>query len=806
MSATRHPLRTTTLAAAICGALGGLPVQIVQAAEPAASQQQTHTFNIPAGPLEQALVQLSTTTGTTVSFTPDRVKGVQARALQGTFTTQAALSHLLSGSGLVAQALPNGSYSVQPVAANMLEPVTVSAGAVESAYGSVLGYVATRSASGTKTDTAIMETPQSISVVSRKEMDDRDVRDIGEAVAYTSGVSTGATGETTLFGGNNVRIRGYGGNGTAGSSFNEYLDGLKLYGSNFVSANLDPWMFERVEVVKGPASVLFGQSQPGGVVNMVSKRPHEDMTNKVRLGTGNFDRASAAFDVGSAVNEQLAFRVTGMGLNGETQQDYSDRERQMLAPSMRWKNDTTDFTLLAQYQRDDINATVLGAIPRDGVFSNPNGRVPASFRVGDPGFEFWEREVWSVGYQLSHQFSDGVTFRQNVRFTDNQLDSNWLYRRSLDADQRTLQRSAFSAVENASDWTVDNQLEWKTATGSLDHTVLMGVDYYHFENDTLRGFSAAPSIDLFEPVYNVAIPAPPIYQSIDNQVEQLGFYLQDQIYIGALSFLVGGRYDDAKTSAENNISSSKSDSSDNAFTGRAGVIYNFNNGVAPYASYSQSFEPVGGTDFNGSQFEPMEGEQYEVGVKYQPVGTQHLITISAFDLNQQNMTTADPDNPGFNIQTGEVNTRGIELEGKAHLAKNVDLTAAYTYLNDEVTESNNGDEGKRRPQVPENTVSLWVNYSMLSGPLSGVGLGGGVRYIGETEGDNTNTFSVPSYTLVDLALRYDLGKGPLALDGWNANINVNNLLDEYYIASCSADSSCYLGQERSIRAAVEYSW
>lgn len=809
MPATLNTFRRHGLAMAVCVVLGGLPLHTVQAAEPSVQQQQRHPFNIPAGPLEQSLVRLSTTAGVTVSFTPDRVEGIQAPALQGSFTAQDALGRLLSGSGLVARALPNGSYSVQRLSSNTLEPITVNTTTVlESAHGPVDGYVATRSATATKTDTAIMETPQSISVVSREEMDDRDVRDIGEAVSYTAGVSTGTTGETALFGGNSVKIRGFGGSGTTGTSYNEYLDGLKLKGSSFVSANLDPWFFERVEVIKGPASVLFGQSQPGGIVNMVSKRPQEGMVNKVRLGSGDLDRASAAVDVGGGLSDGWSFRLVGRGLTGETQQDHSDRKRHLLAPSLRWRNDTTDLTLLASYQRDDINATILSAVPRAGVFDNPNGRVPLHFRAGDAGFEFWDRETWSVGYLFSHRFTDTLTFRQNARFTDNKLDSAWLYRRSLDSDRRTLQRSAFTAEENARDLTVDNQLELKLQGGLIGHTVLAGVDYYRFENDTLRGFasSGVPDIDLFNPVYHQPIATPPIYQDIDNSLDQVGVYLQDQINIGALSLLLGGRYDDVETSSDNNTNGSKTDASDHAFTGRAGVIYNFSSGVAPYVSYSESFEPVSGTAFDGSRFEPMEGEQYEVGVKYQPIDTQHLITLSYFDLTQKNMTTTDPGNPGFSIQTGEVRTRGVELEAKAQVLENLNLTLAYTRLDDEITESNKGDEGNRRAQLPEDRASLWLDYSVLSGAFSGAGLGAGVRYQGATEGDDNNTFSVPSYTLVDLALRYDLEKSPLALPGWQANIHVNNLLDKYYIASCSNDSTCFLGQERSIRAAVEYNW
>lgn len=801
-----------TLFALALAILLPLTLPAIGHAQPASSQaQQKQEYQIPAGTLEQTLSTLGRQAGIVLMFSSELVSGKSSDGLNGLFTPGQALERLLSGTGLVATPQSGGGYSIalEQKGVMTLPSVKVNADTIqESAFGPIDGYVAKHSATGTKTDTPIIETPQSISVVSRKEMDDRNVRDIGEAVAYTSGVAIGSTGETTLFGGNNVRVRGFGGSGTAGASFNEYLDGLKLRGSGFVSANLDPWLFERVEVLKGPASVLFGQTQPGGIVNMVSKRPHTDMTNKIRMGTGNFDHANVAFDLGGEISDELLFRVVGLGLTGDTQQDHSDRKRQVLAPSLAWSNGTTELTLLAHYQRDDINASILSIVPRDGVFANPNGRVPTSFRVGDPGFEYWDRETWATGYLFSHRFNEDLIFRQNLRLTDNKLESNWLYRRSLEADQRTLQRSAFSARENSNDLTIDNQLELKFGSGDMHHTVLAGIDYHQLENDGLRGFGAAgvPSIDLFNPVYNQAIPNPPIYQDNENKLEQLGFYLQDQIKIGALSVLLGGRYDQAETTTKNNLTSTTTRVSDYDFTGRVGIIYNFANGFAPYVSYSESFEPVSGTAFDGSQFEPMKGKQVEVGVKYQPSGTEHLMTVAAFELTQENMTTTDPDNIGFNIQTGEVQTRGLELEGKFSVNESLNMTVAYTHLDDEVTKSNNGDQGNRRVQLPRQTASIWANYSIPSGALSGIGLGMGVRYMGETEGDNGNTFSVPDYTLVDFAIYYDLEQSPFGLKGWNANLNINNLFDKYYIASCFASHSCYLGQERSIRAAVEYSW
>ncbi len=800
---------------ALTSAFTATPARAQQAGNstPMMTQLQSEKrFDIPAQPLTDALVAFGRQSGIQVTVDGTLARHRSSPAVHGTMSGAEALTRLLAGSGLtyivadettVAIEKPGQQSDAGPI---VLGPITVE-GKTGSAYGPVDGYVATRSATATKTDTPIIETPQSISVISREEMDDRDVRDVGEVVSYTSGVFAGGTGETKLFGGSSVRIRGFGGGGTAGASFNEYLDGLKLQGSNYVVSNFDPWLFERVEVLKGPTSVLFGQTQPGGIVNMISKRPHADMVNAIRLGTGNFDHGNAALDVGGELNDEWRFRLVGLGLTGDTQQDHSDRKRSLVAPALHWTDGRTDLTLLSHYQHDDINASILSIIPRDGVFSNPNGRVPLSFRVGDPGFEFWDRTTWSIGYLFSHSINDSLTFRQNLRYTKNKQNSRWIYRSSLDSDQRTLNRRSFASEEDSRILSLDNQLEWKTTTGIAEHTLLAGFDYQNFSDEGRAAGGAAPTIDLFAPVYYQTIPASTsVFWDDEDDIRQLGFYLQDQIKIGSLSLLVGGRYDDAKTSSKDNLGMTTITESDHEFTGRVGAIYSFANGFAPYASYTESFEPVSGTAFDGSRFEPTKGEQYEVGVKYQPLGADHLVTVAAFDLTQTNVLTADPVNTGFSIQTGEVRTRGIEVEGKISLSKNLDVTAAYTFLDDEVTQSNNGDEGNRRAQIPQNSASFWAHYSIPDGPLSGIALGVGVRHTGKTQGDRGNTFSVPSYTLVDFAFSYDLAQSPLGLKGLSANVGVNNLFDKYYIASCFADHSCYLGQERTIRGSLRYTW
>ena len=679
----------------------------------------------------------------------------------------------------------------------------------ESAYGPVEGYAAKRSATATKTDTPIIETPQSISVVSRKDMDIRNVRDIGDAVVYSSGVLGGTVGDKSSIGGAGIMIRGHGSSTSSGRSNNLHTDGLRASANGYLGNNLDPWLFERIEVLKGPASVLSGQAHPGGIINRISKRPHDGMYNQIRFGSGNFDQASVAFDLGAELNDAWQLRIVGLGLDGETQQIYGERERYLIAPSLRWTNGATDLILLMHYQHDDMNAGFYNHAPRAAVFGNPNGQLPLNFRAGDPSWDLWDTEIRSIGYLFSHQFNDALAFRQNLRYTNSRLKARRVWHNyPLDSSQRILTRFNFEDRDNMDDVTVDNQLQWKFTTGSLDHTLLIGIDYRRPSGDSDNAYGQAPSLDLFAPVYNQTFPATTIPTRLaKSRLRQTGFYIQDQIKAGNFSLLIGGRYDKAQSTYERKVRSTTTRASDHAFTGRIGAIYNFNNGLAPYASYAESFEPVAFVRaFDGSPFEPEEGKQYEVGVKYQPAGADHLITLAAFDLTQENMLTADPVNPRFRIQIGEVQTRGIELEGKFSFNDNFQMTGAYTYLDDKVTESNTGNKGKRRPRLPEHNASLWANYSFNRGIFSGIGIGMGVRYIGKTKAGPLNTFSVPSYTLVDLAAHYDLGKSPLKLQGWQASLNVNNLFNKYYVASCFNETFCFLGRERAFRASVGYEW
>lgn len=791
MSAIRYPLRTTTLAAAICATLGGFPVQVAMAQEAGASKQQTYTFNIPAGPLEQALVQLSSATGTTVSFTPDRVKGIEAPALKGTYTAQSALSRVLAGSGLVAQALPNGSYSVQPMAANMLKPVTVSAaGMDESAYGPVDGYVATRSAAGTKTDALLIETPQSISVVTADQMEKQGADTLAEALKYTPNIAP-LDGDINALSITGFTMRGF--NITGSEPL--YVNGSRFPVNSFSAAE-QPYLFERVEVLRGPASVLYGQAAPGGIINLVTKQPTLKRVRELKLATDSYGSAQTNVDAGGRLTEdgKWSYRVTGLVRDGKTRIDEVPDDRRAIQAGLQWSpTDDTDLTMRGNYQTTE---TVWNpGKPEDGsMLPNPNGEYDPNVFLGEPGFDNYDAERFTLGYLLEHRFSDALKARQSVLWYDAEI--NWSYLSTGDpdpVDRRMVSR--FPGVRGDSDqgWSIDNQLMGEFQHGRFMHTVLAGLSFSQsdFKRGQARG--SVDPIDGFDPVYGAPVALNPSETTTDNKSTQLGVYMQDQVtFADKWVALIGGRWDDAKI--KDKLAGSTT-SDDSAFTYRAGLVRLFDNGVAPYITYSQSFQPQTGSDFEGKSFVPTEGKQYEAGIKYQPLGTNAMVTVSVFDITQQNVVTVDLANPNFSEQTGEVQSKGYEVEAKTSLNQ-LDLIASYAFVDAEVTESNSGNEGNVPTSAPRHTAALWADYRLASGVLSGMNLGGGVQYTGESY-NLDNSIKVPSYTVVNAAVGYEY-------DRWQFDLNVNNLLGEEYISRCTFN--CFYGAERSAELAVTYSW
>lgn len=678
---------------------------------------------------------------------------------------------------------------------------SVVTGVQESPTGKMSGYVAKRSLSGTKTDTALNEIPQSISVITRDQMDAQQVQSVSEALRYTAGVQANTTAANQRF--DYISIRGF-----DVTSTGMLRDGLR--GTTTQAwPKIEAYGLERVDVLKGPSSVLFGQNAPGGVVNQISKRPLDQPYHEVQIQGGSFDRAQGQFDVSGPLDDegQFLYRLVGLGRDSGTQFDHIEDNKQYIAPSFTWQpNDDTRLTVLGDYTQDEFGAPRV-FLPAAGTFKpNPNGKVDHNVFLDEPGLDN-DRTQYSVGYLLDHTLNDIWTLHSSARYGHVNLLTNTASGRFLSPDMRTLERAAYRFRIIGDVYSLDNNAEARWTLGDTDMVSLVGLDYRRTREDYyLNGGNAAP-IDIYNPVYGRGFnPDTPMASTL-QRADQTGVYAQQQMTFDKHWVLtVGGRQDRSSARTDNRRENSGNKQRDDKFTYRAGLVYLADNGLSPYISYATSFDPVLGTDFYGAAFKPSTAKQSEIGVKYQPLGIDSYITLSLFDLTQQNVKTTDPKESLNSVQTGEVNVRGIELEGKASLAEGLDLLAALTYNDAEISKSNNPlEKGKRPTDTPEKMASLWADYTLPDGLFSGLGFGVGVRYIGSTEGDTANTVTVPSYTLLDAAVHYDFDKLFPEAKGLRLAVNATNLTDKRYYDSCSA-TSCSAGYDRSVIASLRYRW
>ncbi len=710
-------------------------------------------------------------------------------------------------------ALATGASAQPSEPAIRLDTIEVQ-GMRERALGPVNGYVATRSATGSKTDTPLIEVPQTVNVVTAHQIKAQGAQSVSEALRYTAGVRGETYGAASQFD-SYTQIRGFKGD--------LFLDGLRLPDgaatADWATSVVEPYGLERVEVLKGPSSVLYGQSGPGGLVNMVSKRPTATPLREVQLQTGSFGRLQGAFDLSGPIDPQGTFlyRLTGLARNSGTQTDFIDDDRLFIAPTFTWRPtaDTT-LTVMGQYLRERNGKTSFNYLPTSGTLRpNPvNGRLPWNRYAGEPGFDRFERDQGSIGYAFEHRFNDSLIFSQNLRYTQNDVYLRALNRNGeLLADNRTLNRAAFRIDAAARAFTLDNRLEAKFGTGPASHTALLGLDYRNEISQYDVGRGPAPSIQIFNPIYGAPVADPGInFQRKDTELRQLGFYAQDQIKLDRWIATFSGRYDIAetrtRTQALTTNTLARTSTTDRAFSGRAGLSYVFDNGIAPYVSVSTSFQPTAATDFFGAAFKPLTSRQYEAGVKYQPTWMNASLTAAVFDIRQDNTLTGDPNpaHPFAQVQLGEVSVRGFDIEARAQLTEGLGLIASYAFLDHEITKSSIAtDIGRRLPGTPMHQGSLWADYAIQGGPFAGLSFGGGVRFVGNTY-DSNNTVRIPSYALVDATVGYDLGKLMPALNGAKLSVVAKNLFDRYYVSQCGNVPGCTLGSRRTVLATLSYRW
>lgn len=648
----------------------------------------------------------------------------------------------------------------------------------------------------TKIPTTLIETPRTVSFISREELDKRAVQDIIEAVRYSAGVQTGGYGFDPRF--DQIVLRG-----NDITTTGDYRDGLRQPYLNYGMLRNEPYTLEQVEVIKGPISVLYGAGSPGGIVNKTSKMPTEETIREVGILYGTEDRVQGMFDFGGPLSESddsLLYRIVGLARRGETNFDIAD-DRYLIQPALTWKPDEgTSLTVYGLAQADETDVDVSAVI-------GPDGRIH-DLRGSDPDYDYQKVRQQQIGYQFEHDFDNGLTFRQKLRYSHLKVEGRYLG--ITDWTGTVGHRTPYSLGDELDVFQVDNQLEYKFDTGPAMHTAMIGLDYSHVKSAFGFGYGAtdpAYDFDIENPTYGVTAPTPAYSSLTDSDLRQIGVYVLDQIELDKWRFTLGGRQtwvqqDKDSTDVPTNTTTSES-LNKNGFSVQLGTVYLFDNGLAPFANYATSFDPVTEKSRSGNILQPTEGEQFELGLKYQPPGTDILLSAALYHLVEKNKPVAvDPLN-GIYESLGEVTNKGLELEARANVAEGFDVIAAYTYNHSEVTGGEN--VGNAPAVTPRHSASLWANYTFQEDMFaSGLTVGAGLRFTGESYAEIENTSKNKPAVYVDASLTYDFGAIDKEFDGLTGNVAVRNIADRRDTVCNSG--YCYLGQGRNITASLKYRW
>ena len=690
-------------------------------------------------------------------------------------------------------------------------------------------FVQTEEQSATKTATPLIDLPQSVSVIGLTELKERDVQTVEDALRYTAGVDAEPYGTDT-------RVDWFFIRGLSETFDGLFLDGLALPKISGADAawTANPFSLQSVDVIKGPASVLYGQDEPGGLVMLESKRPPRQPEGELRFEGGNYDRYQGYADFGGPIggSSHWFYRVNGLARASATQVNFTRDDQDYIAPSLTWTPDAkTSLTVLNSYL-DLRTGSTGGFLPAQGmlldggrVAPNANGAIPVSFFDSEPAYDDFHKIEYFSGFQFERALSDRWTLRENFRFARLELPRYvGLYGTGFIAPAgdeafctanpdaaactRLLSRSAINGDQNNAQYAEDTQIQGNLRAGNWSQTVLAGYNYQHQGTLSQLGYGPspafspagtaglAPSIDIFAPVYGAPVPVPAYNTTnTDGALQQHGVYLQDQVGYGRLDVILSGREDWAPENIHDANADDQVVQNASKFTGRAGLLYHAGLGISPYFSYATSFNPIFGLDVNGHAYLPDTGKQYEVGAKWQPHGVNALLTASLFDLTERNVLTTDPVNPTITDQTGVERSRGVELEGQTALGHDIDLKGAFTHEQVLYTTPYFGFVDVRPPTVPENLASLWTDWNRPNG----FGAGAGVRFTGLTPAAPDNSFFVPSHTLLDGELHYTTGSLRVGLNG-------ENLLDKTYVSYCYGATDCNYGYQRTFNGNLTWSF
>ena len=659
-------------------------------------------------------------------------------------------------------------------------------------------YVPIGSETANKANIPLIETPQSVSVITRDQIDLLNFIDAQQAVRYVAGVSGENFGPDLRF--DFITVRGF--------TPKQFVDGLATPVSTTIfSTGLDLYAFESLDILKGPASVLYGSAPPGGIYNQVSRRAEAEFGGELSVKYGNDDFKQVASTVTGEIIDGVSGRITFLYRDRDAERDFVTARRVLVAPTFAFElGPNTDLEVLGYFQDDKNRGDTNGFLPVSGtLLPNPVGEVSRSINLGEPDFNEYNRDQYGVGFELSHAFSDVLQFDANFKYSDYSEARDVIFGNGLLDDNRTVTRGNSPYTEDVKTIAVDSRISGELEAGATSHLFLVGVDYRNVDNNAGFGFVSASSIDLFEPVYGVGGDVSPGITTRFNEQEinQTGIYAQDQIKLGNFILLLSGRYDWYNsdqvapfTPFGSDQPSTQRDAED--FTYRVGANYVFDSGITPYISYATSFEPVLGSTLDGDPFEPTTGKQIEGGVKYDgrnlADGFDIFASAAIYRIVQQNVvsTGSSPNQVVFGEQVGEVEVIGGEIEFVARIDDQLSFNGAYGYTDSEIKESNNPLEiGLPLEVTPKHKVSALVDYTFQEGALRGFGFNVGGRYTSSSAGSRPNGFNPVVFHsddsfLLDASLRYDTRR-------WRLSVNGSNITDKRYVARCASVSNCNFG-------------
>lgn len=647
---------------------------------------------------------------------------------------------------------------------------------------------------GGKIDSPLRDVPQSIQVIPQQVIEDQQAIALEEVLENSASVTFLGDAEGASF---NVGIRGF-------ERASVFIDG-------FLNSNtsLTPEVAnsERVEVLKGPASIFFGRAEPGGLINLVTKKPLSEPYYNLQFQGGNGDFISPSIDLSGPLTEdgRLLYRLNTLYRQEASVQDYETNfNRFFIAPTLAWKiGDRTDLTVNLEYIKDD-NPVEIGTVAfGDGIADIPLERVLNNPEASQ------EKDSVNIGYTFEHSFSENWQLRNQFRFiSDNNRTNAYPSPVSLDESTGILESNLRAYEIEGNNYALYTNIRGKFNTGSVKHNLLFGVDLSRQESEQVSrsdlDLEFPTSINIFDPVYS-AIPEPdvedlPIETNYETTLNQLGIYLQDQIdLLDNLIVAAGVRYDTSdQDSIDTGPFASETSQTESAVTPNVGIVYQPIEPISLYTSYSRSFLPAEDLDTEGEFLEPETGEGFDVGIKAELMENRLSGTLAFFDITKQNVATTDPNDPNALVATGEQRSRGVDFDLGGEILPGWNILASYAYINAEVTEDNDATlVGNKLVGIPEHSFSLWTTYEIQSGSLKGLGFGGGFNFVGARQGGLPNSFEVDSYFLTNTAIFY-------RRNNWQASLNIDNLFDVGYIESVGSSRTYGIlpGDPFTLRASV----